>query len=186
MGSWCETCGLTNTPVEIGDPCVMVILDATVEKLKGHHFLRFGEPLGYDFFDVLHVKEMVKGVYDDYGKLENHEGQQEGELALFFHQDVWDACQSQDYQDERIVDREAFDLYRKFSKCSWETQYELLKELDKVLHTAYQARRNVLGAAAYRGCQVVDPEMQRFVAGLIDKRVTALEIADLKNRDESP
>lgn len=178
MGSWCETCALTNTPVQLNDPCVLVILDATVEKFQGHHFLRFGEPLGYDFFDVLHVKEIVRGVYDDYGKLEDHEGQQEGELALFFHLDVWEACQNQDYQDERIADEEVFNLHRKHSKSTCDVEYELLKELSKVLHTANSARRNVLGAAVYRGCQVVDAKMQRFVACLVDKRVTALEISD--------
>ena len=62
MGSWSETCALTNTPIQINDPCVMVILDATVEDFKDHHFFKFGDPLGYHFFDIMQVKEVVKGV----------------------------------------------------------------------------------------------------------------------------
>lgn len=175
MGSWCETCGITNTPVEVGDPCVLVILDASFRKAYGHYFLQFGEPLGYHFWDILYVKEIVKGVYDDYGKLKDHEGKQGDEVALFFHQDVWGICQSHGDQDKLLDDPEMFNQRRKFTRCTWEVDYELLKELNKVLNVAYRARRSVVGAAAYRGCQVVDPEMQRFVVCLIDKRVTALE-----------
>ena len=72
MGSWDVTCSLTGVPIKFGDPCVLVVLRENFDPFK-----YLGWDAEYD------IKTVIKGCYDDYGRINPTDGTTLEEAAKF-------------------------------------------------------------------------------------------------------
>lgn len=98
MGSWHETCALTDMGIEPGDETVMVILDRSVLGMKADEvdsLFMYGQ--GFD-----KVRHIVRGKYDDYGGIEDFQHEDAARpLTIFFHRAAWDAAIARSQKEDK-------------------------------------------------------------------------------------
>lgn len=85
MGSWDETCALTNRAIQCGDEVVAVSVNPpkyTIDK--------------YYQIDGRQIKSIVRGKYDDYGWVEGSSENPDAETVFMFHAAAWDAVVGSD------------------------------------------------------------------------------------------
>ena len=191
MGSWDETCAITQTPIRAGDPAVLAFLDR--EELfcisKTAHGPNDGDSLpprfeafGHTHFDLRAVLFIAKGTYNDYGWLNElpkktnedpRRYQTPGDdnpfgsgfnLTVFFHRDVWDEIVAKWPVTED-------DRWRPWLPQG--VDGPLLMELVAVCAFANRTRRDVLSGHLFRGMQSYGKDLKvqyKFLAGkVVDK-----------------
>lgn len=181
MGSWNETCGITHTPILVGDECVMVTIDKWGIDLEC--------PIGYSIMDYLLVNPIQKGIYNDYGGLEDKTGvqisgnPQNRQIDIFFHRNVWDKCQNMNMP---LNDSPSFPRVMKDLAIMSQdyTPSPFFEEFYNVAQIAYESRINILGGFAFRGCQIVNTEMSKIICGWTVDRIKKIE--ECYNKDKGP
>lgn len=102
MGCWDETCGLTNTIVRTGDPCVMVVIK------PGGPSPYISHTFGNQPWDLRQVQEIHKGTYNDYGWISEvdieHGDPRNDYFICFFHRRVWDEVVAFEKDKKEIED----------------------------------------------------------------------------------
>lgn len=157
MGVWDETCGLTNTPIgeREGAPCVLVLLDPSVEQ----------EGLRRDWSFADQVVGIHQGRYNGYGGVDGVVPDRDEAAAILFHRDAWDACVAR----EGATDVGVAEASR---KLAGKPPVPLLAEFVAVLNVADGVRRDVLSGLRFKG-QQDDPRTTtyRFVADLAERHL---------------
>lgn len=163
MGCWDETCGLTNTPIFRGQPCVLVILVGSVET---NGFKR-----GWSFADQ--VIAIHKGTYDGYGRAEGVEVNSDEAATILFHLDVWDAA---------VEFHGPLESPTQIRRVKWAKPGELpeilpplplIDEFTAIMNVACSARRDVLAGLRFKGqqdCEGFAP--YKFVASLAKRHLS--------------
>lgn len=178
MGSWDETCALTNRPIGVGQRAVMVVFEEGAQDLQMRLRSSFD-----GFFDK--ILDIHRGSYDDYGNLEEVEVDYRENIAIFFHENVWDEvvkyARSSDAFEFKYIhemnDRQWLEKYNGEAAVADSNYFktkgipykslreptEIMKDFFYVTSFSLCARRDIMSGLLFRGKQEYDNEPQKIL-----------------------
>lgn len=156
MGSYEDTCALTNTPVFHGDKCIMLVVSKKVAKEKSFGVLGvYGDAL-------FNIEVIAKGTYDDRGWIKELPTPAEPDnrddwqhlRSIFFHASAWNLWKKLKEGQLKTI-KEQKKIVEEYSVGSDfdEEEKALLAEFYSVAAMASVARRDILSGLSSKGKQ---------------------------------